>query len=69
MTAPFATLAEFQNTLEQFDGPDMASIAAAKTRDGQLTKPPGALGRLEEMAIWYAGWRNTDCPRCIGFPT
>lgn len=62
MTAPFATLAEFQTTLEGFDGPDMASIAAAKTRDGQLTKPPGALGRLEELAIWYAGWRNTDRP-------
>lgn len=44
-------------------GPDTASIAGAKERNGQLTKPPGALGRLEELAIWYAGWRDTDRPR------
>lgn len=62
MTAPFATLAEFRATLEGFDGPDMASIAGAKDRNGQLTKPPGALGQLEDLAIWYAGWRGTDRP-------
>lgn len=31
-------------------------------RNGQLTKPPGALGRLEELAIWYAGWRADPRP-------
>lgn len=63
MTAPFATLAAFRTTLEGFLGPDMASIAGAKDRNAQLTKPPGALGRLEDLAIWYAGWRDTDRPR------
>ncbi|MFM7335597.1 MAG: nicotinate-nucleotide--dimethylbenzimidazole phosphoribosyltransferase, partial [Tabrizicola sp.] len=29
----------------------------------QLTKPPGALGRLEKLAIWMAGWQGTDKPR------
>lgn len=62
MTAPFATLEEFRQTLAAATGPDMASIAGAKDRNGQLTKPPGALGRLEELAIWYAGWRDTDRP-------
>ena len=28
--------------------------AAARTRQSQLTKPPGALGRLEELAVWLA---------------
>jgi nicotinate-nucleotide--dimethylbenzimidazole phosphoribosyltransferase len=28
-----------------------------------LTKPPGALGRLEDLAIWYAGWRGDARPR------
>jgi nicotinate-nucleotide--dimethylbenzimidazole phosphoribosyltransferase len=32
--------------------------AAPRDRNGQLTKPPGALGRLEELALWYAGWRG-----------
>lgn len=62
MTAHFATLVEFRETLEAATGPDMASIAAAKDRNAQLTKPPGALGRLEDLAIWYAGWRDTDQP-------
>jgi nicotinate-nucleotide--dimethylbenzimidazole phosphoribosyltransferase len=29
---------------------------------GMLTKPPGALGRLEDLAIWYAGWRGDPRP-------
>ncbi|MEM7710270.1 MAG: nicotinate-nucleotide--dimethylbenzimidazole phosphoribosyltransferase [Pseudomonadota bacterium] len=37
---------------------DTAASEAARDRNGQLTKPPGALGRLEELAIWYAGWRG-----------
>jgi len=31
-------------------------------RDAVLTKPPGALGRLEEVAIWLAGWQGTARP-------
>jgi nicotinate-nucleotide--dimethylbenzimidazole phosphoribosyltransferase len=27
-----------------------------------LTKPPGALGQLEEIAIWLAGWQGTAKP-------
>ncbi|WP_281984059.1 nicotinate-nucleotide--dimethylbenzimidazole phosphoribosyltransferase [Thalassorhabdomicrobium marinisediminis] len=62
MTAPFATLEEFRHVLSQADGPDMGAIAGARDRNAQLTKPPAALGRLEELAIWYAGWRGTDRP-------
>ncbi len=43
-------------------GPDDAARAGAEERNGQLTKPPGALGRLEELAIWYAGWRRDPRP-------
>lgn len=44
--------------LTDLPGPDGAARAAAEARNGQLAKPPGALGRLEELAIWYAGWRG-----------
>ncbi len=44
-------------------GPDTDALAGAEGRNQQLTKPPGALGRLEDIAIWYAGWRRTDRPR------
>ena len=42
--------------------PDAASIAEAKERQTSLTKPPGSLGRLEEMAVFMAGWQRTARP-------
>ena len=62
MSAPFSTLTEFHALLAQAPGPDAVAIAGAKERNKQLTKPPGSLGRLESLAIWYAGWRGTDRP-------
>ncbi|GHE94813.1 nicotinate-nucleotide--dimethylbenzimidazole phosphoribosyltransferase [Aliiroseovarius zhejiangensis] len=61
-TAPFATLADFKALLTGAPGPDTAARAAAEARNGQLTKPPGALGRLEDLAIWYGSWRGTGRP-------
>ena len=34
------------------------AIEKARARQAQLTKPPGSLGRLEELATWYAGVRG-----------
>jgi nicotinate-nucleotide--dimethylbenzimidazole phosphoribosyltransferase len=62
MPAPFSTLDEFRNLLAEAPEADQVSLDAAAARNGQLTKPPGALGRLEEMAMWYAGWRGTARP-------
>ena len=41
--------------------PDEASRQAALTRHGQLTKPPGSLGRLEELGAWLAACQG-QCP-------
>lgn len=62
MSAPFSTLQEFRTVLAQGPSIDTAALAGAQARNGQLTKPPGALGRLEELAIWYAGWRGDARP-------
>ncbi len=62
MTAPFKTLTEFRERLAELPDTDAAAVADAQARNGQLTKPPGALGRLEDLAIWYAGWRGTGRP-------
>ena len=62
MPAPFTTLSQFRAVLQALPRSDMAATDAARARNGQLTKPPGALGRLEELAIWYAGWRGTGRP-------
>jgi len=61
--APFSSMAEFQALLELASEPDGAAIVAATERNECLTKPPGALGRLEDLAIWYAGWRGDGRPQ------
>ena len=58
MPAPFASLEAFAALLRDLPGPDAQAIADARARDAALTKPPGALGRLEEVAAWYCGWRG-----------
>lgn len=64
MTHSFSTLSEFRAQLAAAPGADADAMAGAAARNGQLTKPPGALGRLEDLAIWFAGWQGTDRPRC-----
>lgn len=42
---------------------DETAAAAARERQNSLTKPPGSLGRLEELAEFMAAWHGTDRPR------
>ncbi|MGV8950585.1 MAG: nicotinate-nucleotide--dimethylbenzimidazole phosphoribosyltransferase [Cypionkella sp.] len=42
---------------------DTQAAEAAVARQNSLTKPPGSLGRLEELAIFMAGWRGTARPK------
>ena len=62
MSAPFSTLSEFRDVLAAGPDGDATAVAGAADRNSQLTKPPGALGRLEDVAIWYAGWRGNPRP-------
>ncbi len=47
---------DFRELLNNLPGPDVRALEAARKRDAQLTKPPGSLGRLEEIAFWLAAW-------------
>ena len=55
--------------------PSPPSASAARhiaDREGALTKPPGSLGRLEELTAWLGGWQHRATPRldhvqCIVF--
>lgn len=42
---------------------DETTAAAAQDRQNSLTKPPGSLGRLEELAVFMAGWQGRAVPR------
>jgi len=43
-------------------GPEEAAVAAFRARDAELTKPPGALGRLEDIARHVAAWQRRSPP-------
>ena len=43
--------------------PDEAYRAGALVRQSELTKPPGSLGRLEELATTLAALQRRDRPR------
>lgn len=55
-----AAVADLATSLPQADS---AAAAAALARQNSLTKPPGSLGRLEELAVFMAGWRGTARPQ------
>lgn len=43
--------------------PDAAAAAAARARQDILTKPRGALGRLEDLSVWVASCQGRCPPR------
>lgn len=52
----------FRALLAQLPPASAAAVAAVRARDAQLTKPPGALGRLEELVEWLAAWQDKAEP-------
>jgi nicotinate-nucleotide--dimethylbenzimidazole phosphoribosyltransferase len=51
------------SSLEELPVSDEKAYAAARARQDTLTKPPGALGRLEDFACWLAAWQGRKTPR------
>ena len=62
MTDRFTSIADIRAALVDLPGPDLKAISEAEARNADLTKPPGALGQLEELATWFAGWQETPRP-------
>ncbi|MCY1671965.1 nicotinate-nucleotide--dimethylbenzimidazole phosphoribosyltransferase [Novosphingobium sp. SL115] len=58
----FDSVATIDGALENLPVPDEAAIAAATERQAMLTKPAGSLGRLEEIALFMAGWQGNPRP-------
>lgn len=62
MSLSFSSLEQFRAILLALPKSDQAARAAAEARNSQLTKPPGALGRLEDIALWMASWQGREKP-------
>jgi len=58
-----ATFEEMRRILRELPGPDLAAQTEVVRRQAELTKPPGSLGRLEEIAEWLAAWQGRAQPR------
>jgi nicotinate-nucleotide--dimethylbenzimidazole phosphoribosyltransferase len=64
MNAPTpASFDEMRRILRDLPGPDKAAQTEVVRRQAELTKPPGSLGRLEEIAEWLAAWQGRAEPR------
>jgi nicotinate-nucleotide--dimethylbenzimidazole phosphoribosyltransferase len=53
----------FRALLAQMPSASTESVEAVRARDIKLTKPPGALGRLEEIVEWLAAWQGRPEPK------
>jgi nicotinate-nucleotide--dimethylbenzimidazole phosphoribosyltransferase len=47
----------------EITAPDSDVAAAARARQDRLTKPPGSLGRLEDLSVWVAACQGVCPPR------
>ncbi|KQZ74336.1 nicotinate-nucleotide--dimethylbenzimidazole phosphoribosyltransferase [Sphingopyxis sp. Root214] len=59
----FASVHAFEAALADLREPNVEAAADARVRQGELTKPAGSLGRLEHLAIFFAGWQGTARPQ------
>ncbi len=59
----FDSLDEIRAFCRDMPGGDTRAAEAAARRQQILTKPPGSLGRLEELAVWLAHWQGRAIPR------
>jgi nicotinate-nucleotide--dimethylbenzimidazole phosphoribosyltransferase len=60
---PFDSLDDIRAFCRDLPGGDRRFADMAAQRQQNLTKPPGSLGRLEELAIWLAQWQGRENPR------
>jgi len=61
MTGPAELPAELADVVARIAPPDQAARNAALERQTRLTKPTGALGRLEDLSVWASGVQG-QCP-------
>lgn len=53
---------DIRRLLDALPGPAEACVAAVRARQAQLTKPPGSLGRLEDIVAFLAAWQGRPMP-------
>ena len=62
MTRP-TTIEALRQLCRDLPAGDDGKAGEARARQGVLTKPPGSLGRLEDLAVHLARWQGRALPR------
>jgi nicotinate-nucleotide--dimethylbenzimidazole phosphoribosyltransferase len=58
----FPDLESLRAACRDLPAADASAAHAARERQAQLTKPPGSLGRLEQLVEWLASWQGRERP-------
>jgi nicotinate-nucleotide--dimethylbenzimidazole phosphoribosyltransferase len=61
--ANFSSFSDLRAACLDLPSGDPAASASAARREAVLTKPPGSLGRLEQLVGWLAHWQGRAPPR------
>lgn len=54
----YSSVSEFRSAVVELPQADADGLARARSRQAILTKPPGSLGRLEDIACFLASWQK-----------
>ena len=54
--------ADIRRLIASMPGPDRAAAEMIAEREASLTKPTGALGRLEHLVAWLGAWQGKGSP-------
>ena len=63
MMSSFASSNHITEIIGNLPNGSVVTMKKARERQAQLTKPPGSLGKLEDIAVWLAGWQGVAEPQ------
>jgi nicotinate-nucleotide--dimethylbenzimidazole phosphoribosyltransferase len=62
-SADITPLADIRALLADLPVADENAMSLTAAREAQLIKPPGALGRLEDISSWLSAWTGKSPPQ------
>lgn len=63
MNNEFTSMQAIRDALRNAPGPSTRAQGDTTAREATLTKPPGSLGRLEDISAWLAAWQDRAPPQ------